>query len=181
MTFAACLPIILNSEGALVDDAEDPGGWTNRGITIATLSDWLGRTATPDDIRNLTEATAAAIYQADYYNASHACDCPAGVDLMVFDEATNQGVGRAVRSAQAAAGVPVDGQFGPATRDAVNAAEPVALINAISADRDAFYRRLPTFPHFGAGWISRLKRTTTFALAMAAAALAAQGPIPSDP
>ena len=40
MSFDACLPIILQSEGGFVDNPADPGGATNLGITIGTLSAW---------------------------------------------------------------------------------------------------------------------------------------------
>ena len=169
MTFAACLPVILQSEGVFVDDPADPGGATNLGITIDTLSGWLGRPATIADVQALTPATVAPIYLAHYYNPSHACDCAKGLDLMVFDEAVNQGVGRSARSVQAALGVTQDGMFGPATLAALRASHPLPMIAAISANRRAFYQSLATFPRFGEGWLNRLARTTKIATQMATA------------
>ena len=166
MSFADCLPIILASEGGFVNDPKDPGGATNLGVTLGTLSGWLGRPATVAEVQALTAASVAPIYQADYWNAAHCEDCPAGVDLMVFDEAVNQGVGRAVRALQAAVGVTADGAVGPATLAAVGAADPKATVNAIAASRVAFYRALPTFPHFGKGWLARVARTQAAALKM---------------
>jgi len=166
MSFADCLPIILASEGGFVDDPRDPGGATNLGITQNTLSGWLGHPATVADVQALTPADVAPIYQADYWNAVHCGDCPAGVDLMVFDEAVNQGVGRAIRTLQAAVGVTADGAFGPATLAAVQAADPTATVNAIAAARTAFYQSLPTFPRFGNGWLARVARTQADALQM---------------
>jgi lysozyme family protein len=165
MSFEACLPVILASEGGFVDDPHDPGGATNLGITLATLSSWLGRTASIADVEALSPAAAGAIYRARYWNPSHACDCPAGVDLMVFDEAVNQGVGRAVASLQAALGVTADGAFGAATKAALATANSANLIRAIAANREAHYRALPTFARFGRGWLARLARTTSAALA----------------
>ena len=169
MSFEACLPVILAAEGGFVDDPADPGGATNLGITRATLSGWIGRPASIADVEALTPAAVAPIYLARYYNPAHAGDCPPGVDLMVFDEAVNQGVGRAIASLQAAAGVARDGVFGPATRAAVADAAPERLIRAIAADRAAHYRALPTFPRFGHGWLARVAHTTEAALAMAGA------------
>lgn len=166
VTFAASLPIILASEGGFVDDPADPGGATNLGVTLATLSSWRGHLCTIADVEALTPADVAPIYEARYYNASHANDCPAGVDLMVFDEAVNTGVGRAITSLQTAAGVTPDGIVGPRTLAAVRGAEPEVLINAIAADRDAHYRSLPTFGRFGRGWLDRVERTRVAALGM---------------
>ena len=36
--FAACLAFTLKYEGGYVDHPSDPGGATNHGVTIATLS-----------------------------------------------------------------------------------------------------------------------------------------------
>src|SRR5579871_5727548 len=98
MSFADCLPVILRSEGGFVDDPQDPGGATNLGITLNTLSAWQGRTATVEEVKGLTPAAVAPIYQAMYWNVARCGQCPAGVDLMVFDEAVNQGPGRAIRT-----------------------------------------------------------------------------------
>lgn len=166
MTFPACLPIVLGFEGGYVNNPRDPGGPTNLGITIATLSSWLGHQATVQDVEDLTQASVAPIYQARYYNPSHASDCPAGVDLIVFDEAVNQGVGRAITSLQRAADVVADGLFGPQTKAAVAAMSPIDLINAIAADRTAHYEALPTFQYFGKGWLARVKAVQAKALAM---------------
>jgi lysozyme family protein len=169
MTFQTCLPIILKSEGGFVDDPKDPGGATNLGVTLKTLSSWLGRAATVAEVKALKPADVAPIYETRYYNAAHANDCPTGVDLIVFDEAVNQGVGRAIKSLQKCAGVAADGAWGPKTKAAVDAMAPAALIDAIAADREAFYRSLPTFGHFGKGWLSRLARTKADAHKMAEA------------
>ena len=166
MAFAECLPIILASEGGFVDDPHDPGGATNLGVTLHTLAAWRGEPVTVEQVKALTPADVEPIYQADYWNVARCGDCPAGVDLMVFDEAVNQGPGRAIRTLQAAVGVAADGAFGPATLAAVQASDPAATINAIAADRDAFYRALPTFPRFGHGWLARVARTQAGALRM---------------
>ena len=168
MRFETCLPIIIASEGGFVDDPADPGGATKLGITQATLSSWLGRPASIADVEALTPAAVAPIYRARYWNPAHAGDCPPGVDLMVFDESANQGVGRALASLQSALGVAADGAFGPATQAALAAADPGRLVRAIAANREAHYRALPTFPRFGRGWLARLERTTALALEMVA-------------
>ncbi|MEJ0066873.1 MAG: glycosyl hydrolase 108 family protein [Caulobacteraceae bacterium] len=166
MPFEACLPVILASEGGFVDDPADPGGATNLGVTRATLSSWLGRPASIADVEALTPAVVAPLYRARYWNPSHAGDCPPGVDLMVFDEAVNQGVGGALATLQSALGVAADGAFGSGTSAALAAADPARLIHAIATDREAHYRALPGFRRFGHGWLARLAHTTDLALGM---------------
>ena len=166
MSFAACIPIILQSEGGYVDNPRDPGGPTNLGITINTLSGWLGRPATVADVQALTTQVAGQIYQANYYNPVHGPDLPDGVDLMAFDTAVNSGVSRAIILLQRAVGVADDGHFGPITLAAVQAKDPTDTINAFHAAHEAFYRSLPTFPVFGKGWLARNDRTRVLALGM---------------
>jgi len=168
MSFETCLPVILAAEGGFVDDPHDLGGATNLGVTLRTLSGWLGRPATLAEVKALTLAAVAPIFRARYYEPSHAGDCPPGLELMMFDEAVNQGVGRAIQSLQGALGVAVDGCFGPATRTALAAANAAALVRRIAAEREAHYRSLPTFDRFGRGWLARLARTTDLALHAAA-------------
>jgi lysozyme family protein len=93
VTDEAIVDAILKAEGGFVDDASDRGGATNYGITQATLSLWIGRDATVDDVRNLSVDTARAIYREKYLKPFD------GVDPVlkphVVDIAVNSGVGRA--------------------------------------------------------------------------------------
>jgi len=166
MAFSACIPIILNSEGGYVDNPHDPGGPTNLGVTLNTLSGWLGRPATVDDVKALTPQVAGEIYQANYYNPVHGPDLQDGVDLMAFDASVNSGPGRAIMLLQAALGVTADGLFGPKTLAAARAMDAATTINLFHDAHAAFYRALPTFSVFGKGWLARNDRTCGLALAM---------------
>lgn len=164
--FSECLPLILAHEGGYVDHPKDPGGATNLGVTLGTLSDWLKRPATKAEVKALTPATVAPIYEANYWRAA-ACDrLPPGVDYMVFDFAVNSGPGRARKFLQRVAGVAPDGAIGPVTIAAVNKLGARLLIDRLNEDREAFYRSLDTFPTFGKGWLRRLTEVTAKAKAM---------------
>jgi lysozyme family protein len=157
--FARCLPLLLAHEGDFSDDPHDPGGATNLGVTFHTLADWRGRPVTVEDVRALTVEEAGAIYRARYWKAA-ACDrLPAGVDLITFDCAVNQGVDRARRFLQAAARVVVDGQIGPVTLAAVAKVPARELVERIRALRLAHYKSLPGYPRYGKGWSRRLAET----------------------
>jgi lysozyme family protein len=166
--FDVCLAVVLASEGGFVDDPNDPGGATNLGVTLTTLSGWLGRPATIAEVEALTPEAVAPIYRQDYWQISGCPDWPAGVDLMVFDCAVNAGVARAVRTLQSAIGVAADGIVGPATKAAVAASNRLDVIGRMATIREAFYHSLPTFGRFGKGWIARVERTKDKALEMAA-------------
>jgi len=169
--FDECLPLILAHEGGYVDHVADPGGATNLGVTLGALSDWLGRPATKAEVKALTIATVAPIYEARYWRAAHCHELPAGVDYMVFDLAVNSGPGRAKKYLQRAVGVAEDGAIGPKTLAAVNqlakARGGTTILNRISHYRENFYKTLPTFSTFGKGWLRRLNEVTAKALEMA--------------
>lgn len=85
---------LIRREGGYVDDPSDLGGATKYGITLATLQVARGRPTTKDDVRDLTEDEARAIYRAEYAApfASYAQD-PELYALLV-DSAVQHGVSR---------------------------------------------------------------------------------------
>lgn len=165
--FARCVAEVLKHEGGFVHHPRDPGGATNRGITLATLADWRGREVTPADVQAMTEAEAREIYRARYWNAVQGDHLPAGVDLAVFDLAVNSGVGRAARMLQQQLGVTVDGAIGPRTLAAVGRVNASRLTGDLCRARLAFLRGLSTWDVFGKGWERRVADVQRAALEMA--------------
>ena len=160
-TFPDCIAHVLAAEGGLVNDPKDPGGVTKFGISQ--------RSYPALDIRALSLDEAKAIYQRDYWAQIQGEALPAGLDLLVLDHAVNAGPARAVRLLQHLVGVPEDGLMGPVTLAGVAIADPQDLIARYSELRLDFYRDLPTWRHFGAGWSRRVHRARRAALAMARA------------
>ena len=160
-TFPDCIAHVLAAEGGLVNDPKDPGGVTKFGISQ--------RSYPALDIRALSLDEAKAIYQRDYWDQIQGEALPAGLDLLVLDHAVNAGPARAVRLLQHLVGVPEDGLMGPVTLAGVAIADPQDLIARYSELRLDFYRDLPTWRHFGAGWSRRVHRARRAALAMARA------------
>lgn len=151
--FQRSVKAVLKYEGGYADNPADPGGATNRGITIATLRAWRGHPVTKADVKALTEAEAVAIYKARYWDPIRGDQLPAGVDHALFDIAVNSGPGR----------VP---QFSKLVT-----ADPAASIRAICGARMAYLRRLSTWRTFGRGWTTRVKRVEKEALSMAGSPL----------
>lgn len=167
--FDRCLDVVIGFEGGFVCDPRDPAGATNMGITIGTLGQWFGRVATADEVRDLTRETAADIYRGRYWFVDACERLPAGVDLMMFDCAVNQGVSFAARTLQQSVGVSPDGLIGPRTLAAAQSDSASRLVSSISSLRGQRYRSLPTFAVFGKGWLRRLDAVTALALTDAAA------------
>ena len=162
-----CLAFTLQEEGGYVDNPRDPGGVTNLGVTIATLSHYEGHPATPEDVANLTPEQVAPIYHSLYWNVVQCDGLKTGVDLLVFDACVNSGPGRAAKTLQQAAGVTADGIIGPATLAAVNALSAPVLVANFTSAHEAFYRSLSTYDTFGRGWDNRAQAAAAKALDMA--------------
>lgn len=154
MTFEDALAVVLHWEGGFTDNPNDPGGATNLGITHRTLADWLGRPVTVDEVRALTVSDVAPIYRRNYWDACRCAEMPAGVDLVLFDSAVNQGPGRAKRLLQRSVGAVGDGILGPATMAAVAKTAPAAVIDELVARRAVHYAGLQSDFHLG--WYRRL-------------------------
>jgi len=128
-----------------------------RGVTMDTYRRYKQRTVTKTELRAITQTEIEEIYHEGYWMPSHCDNLPRGVDYMVFDFAVNAGVGRAAKTLQAALGLTQDGIIGPVTMAQVLASDPAALMKSYSAAKEAFYRSLPTFSTFGAGWLNRVR------------------------
>jgi lysozyme family protein len=156
--FVPSLAAVLIHEGGYVNDPQDPGGATNKGVTQPVYDDWrIGEKLSKRSVQLINAFEVGEIYRRRYWNATRGDDLPSGVDYCVFDFAVNSGVNRATRYLQRAAGVNDDGQIGSMTLAAVKAKPSVALIEQICAARLNFLRQLPTFARFGKGWTARVE------------------------
>lgn len=166
-SFEPALTAVLKQEGGYSDHPADPGGATMMGITQGTLEEWRGRAVTKAEVRALSRTEADAIYRKRYWDVIAGDRLPAGIDLVLFDFAVNSGPSRAIRMMQRHLGVATDGRMGPETLAALEKASSETLIAAISAERLAFLKALPSFATFGRGWSRRVQEIETAAHALA--------------
>ena len=160
--------LMLKSEGGFVNHPSDPGGMTNLGVTKATWENWIGRQSDEAEMRGLTPEKVEPLYKKKYWDAVRGDELPAGISYLLFDFAVNAGVGRSIKTLQNAVGVTPDGGFGPMTMAAVQAVDPVDLIERFSQAKEDFYRSLTTFATFGKGWLNRVADVKVKASAMLA-------------
>ena len=154
----------INREGGWVDRPNDSGGPTNWGITLDSLSRYLGRIATEAELRRLTPVAAAPIYRQNFI-VGPGFDKIADDWLreLVVDAGIQHSPERATRWLQAAVGMTgdqIDGVFGPQSQARVNAFSARTLRARFIATRTRFYGRLvtdaPKNAEFAAGWANRL-------------------------
>lgn len=165
-SFDLFLPMLLRFEGGYVDDPSDPGGETNKGITMATFRQCshklLGLDPTSQNLKSLTDAQAGIIYRALYWDkmsgdgfqlqdlANIVCDfyVNAGTHATVLLQRILNGMG---------AHVVEDGAIGPASIQALNGFDPTEVYRQYKQGRIHYYQDLgQRFPQFVKGWLNRV-------------------------
>lgn len=93
--FKKALKFVLAHEGGYVNNPNDLGGATNKGITQNTYNSWLkSQGKASKDVRNITDSEVEQIYYKNYWLAA-GCDKMSKVfALLAFDTAVNMGVSR---------------------------------------------------------------------------------------
>jgi len=145
---------IISREGGYVNDPDDPGGATNFGVTIGTMSrlgmdlDGDGK-VTPADVKRLTKDQARQIFVDHYFHRPGIGKLPTPLRASVFDMYVNAGA-NAVKILQRLLNdmgqrIGVDGAIGPQTIEAAEIAYGVApghLADAYGIARRNYYYAL---------------------------------------
>ncbi|WCM93098.1 N-acetylmuramidase [Acidovorax sp. NCPPB 2350] len=168
-SFDLYLPQLLRFEGGYVDDPADPGGATHYGITLATFQrcaqPLLGEQPTLDALRALTLEQVGLIYRQEYWDKVDGDQIASqAMAEILFDFYVNAGDGAIVllqRTLQqlGATGLATDGEMGPATLNALEAADPEKVYALYRQGRIDYYERLaaerPADDKFLQGWLAR--------------------------
>lgn len=202
--FKAALAFTMGEEKGYQDDPDDCGNYcsgqagdgplvgTNFGISAPVLSSWLGRPATRQDMLDLTQDTAQAIFRALFWNTCDGDVLPIGLDLMTVDFGFNAGPGTSlalyrdqaatpfpalahlsdatcIRHAQTTLGVTPDGIVGQQTIGAaIDRGMGNALrIAALGSMQASAYRHMRDFSRYGRDWIARTEQRVVMALSLA--------------
>ncbi|MGB1111365.1 MAG: glycoside hydrolase family 108 protein, partial [Gammaproteobacteria bacterium] len=156
------------AEGGFVNHPDDKGGPTNMGITQATLSRYLERAVTVEEVRQLDIQTARDIYELRYYRMPKIDKLPEDIQHFVFDCAVNHGPRRAIKFVQTVCSesgfgpLVADGLMGPITKakaEKCHAELGQWMILALIEERRMFYfkivERNESQRVFLNGWLSR--------------------------
>ena len=170
--FKSFLPTILAHEGGYVNDPDDPGGETNKGITMRTFKRYaksiLGKEPTSANLKKITDEEAGMIYEQIYWKklmAEQIKDVQVAQQYVDFYINAGSNAIRTMQRALNALGqnVAVDGGMGPKTLAAINAVDGEKLFNMFRKKRQDFYddlvKRKPKMKKFLKGWT---KRTNSF-------------------
>jgi len=158
------VPFILKWEGGFVDDPDDLGGATNKGITIGTYATYCKRKGYPaptvERLKMMTQDTWTEIMKSMYWDRWKADKIiNQSVANILVDWVWASGV-NGIKRPQQLLGVKPDGLVGPQTLASVNAKDAEALFYAIKADRirfiDEICAKRPANLKFKRGWLNRI-------------------------
>ena len=174
--FDTCVDYVLGHEGGLSEDASDPGGTTNFGISLRFLRevnlDSLKRAGifgevTKQTVIDLTLEQAKSLYFSEFWNHCPFDRIQNGILAeYIFDMCVNHGIAEAVKLTQRACCaaqkqkdyVKDDGIFGAGTLSAINRAS-FMLTPALIATRAGYMRQIvavnPKLEVFLDDWLGR--------------------------
>ncbi|MEZ5853943.1 MAG: TIGR02594 family protein [Hyphomicrobiaceae bacterium] len=154
---------ILDFEGGWTDDPFDPGGPTNKGITLAVYARERGDVVSAQtmarlrsELRDIPDDLVRHIYLQRYWRPAQCDALQAPLAHFHFDATVNQGLTGAAKLLQQALGVAVDGEIGPITLGAAEAQPVDQILSRYAAARRRHYRSLSHFWRFGRGWLARV-------------------------
>lgn len=137
----------LKNEGGYINHPLDKGGETNYGISSKIYPN--------EDIKNLTQERAHAIYYRDYWLKPKIHQLPDNFVDIVFDDAVVQGQPAAIINLQKALGVQPDGLIGANTLDALKKSDHNSVrsnfIHNIHKREDEYLKNNPSQKIFEKG------------------------------
>jgi lysozyme family protein len=171
--FDVAMKTIIRHEGGYSNDASDPGGSTNFGISLRYIKsahiDPNGDGKEDEsDIIHLTQSEADSIYYRQWFLRYHYDTITSQITLTkVMDASVNMGASQAHKLVKRAINqitndkIHVDGDLDPTTIQLLNNIEPVVFHDAMVAEEEQFYRdivkRHKPLGRFLGGWLARSK------------------------
>jgi len=167
--FNTFLPTLLKFEGGFVNDPADPGGATNKGITLKTFKAFaqplLGISPTLTNLKALTNKQAGVIYKVEYWDKVQGDDITSQ-DLanILCDFYVNAGA-NATKLFQRVlnkmgADLTVDGKIGSGTLAVLKTQDQKQVYANYRKGRIDYYNNLvkknPKLKKFLKGWMNRV-------------------------
>lgn len=169
--FQKAMITVLRHEGGYTDDAKDPGGATNWGISLRFIreeklcenNDCKGD---KNEVINLTKTEADEIYYKDWYIKNRYYEIKSQIIMTkVLDFSINAGSSQANKLIKRTINriskikTPINGLMDNETIELINHLEPSILYSGLVTEEEDFYldivKRNPELRKFLRGWLTR--------------------------
>jgi lysozyme family protein len=169
--FATAFALTMKAEGGYVNDPQDPGGETYKGIARKSNSKWEGWVtidmlkreksfpANLDAHAELQERIRQ-FYEINYWDKVRGDEIlNQDVAESIFDFAVNAGPVASAKIAQICVGAEPDGVIGPVTVEKINQDDPRAFLSLFALNKIARYlsicEKRPESRKYFYGWVKR--------------------------
>lgn len=156
-------PFIESAEGGYVNDPDDPGGATNKGITLKIWKK-VGYDKNNDgkidkyDIKLINHADFQTVLKKEFWDVCKGdLIKDQSVANMLVDWFYNSGY-NAIYRTQRILGLKVDGKVGQKTLYSINSYNPKHLFLLLKSMRISYLQHCNNFKKYGRGWLSRVNR-----------------------
>lgn len=166
--FNEALEKVLKYEGGYVNDPDDPGGETYKGIARKMNPDWVGwprvdylKSLKIDlDLDSNLHDMISDFYKVNYWNKVHGDKIDKqNVAESIFDFAVNAGISTSSKLAQITVGANPDGVIGEQSVKMINSFDSELFLANFTLAKIARYinivKKRPTSHKFFYGWIRR--------------------------
>lgn len=169
--FEKSFPNLLKHEGGFTNHPNDPGGDTNKGITMKTFryvaEKLLGIEPTLENLKALTDEQAKEIYRAEYWDKIKGDEIQLHeLADIVFDFYVNAGfqavkmLQKIINSMSMGEKISVDGVMGIYTLTALNKLNQKEVYRRYRTERVIYYNEIarenPKMKVFLEGWLNRV-------------------------
>lgn len=158
------VPFILQWEGGFVNDPDDLGGATNKGITIDTFTEYKKRKGqkapTVTDLKNISDAEWNDVFKSLYWDRWKADEIKSQAVANILVDWVWASGSHGIKRPQRLLGVKADGIVGKQTIAALNAMDAATLFKMIKDDRAKFIDEIckarPKNEKYRKGWMNRI-------------------------
>lgn len=169
--FKQAYQLVLTNEGGYVNDPDDPGGETYKGIARKLHSSWNGWQAIDNlkhqqgfpgnlDLDIILQSTVEEFYRINFWvpmNGNQIINQQ--VANSIFDFGVNAGLSTSVSLAQTVVNAKADGVLGPKSLAAINSFDAEHFIDSFTIAKITRYinivRNRPESKKYFFGWVSR--------------------------
>lgn len=169
--FKTAFDLMIAHEGGYVNDPDDPGGETYKGVARKMHSKWLGwmiidllkkQSGFPANLDTHAELQGeiSKFYESQFWDKMEGDEIAnQEVANCIFDFGVNAGIVTSASLSQMVIGAKTDGVIGPQSIAAINAFNPSHFLAAFTVAKIARYitivKKRPTSRKYFYGWICR--------------------------